>query len=145
MKLLPVFLLSISIPYSIQAAPVETQAAIHQDPAPYTGVADVSIILTQNQFFPNKVRLKDGVQTRLTFTTVNKKPAALIIEPLRVQRWIASAQEAVKMSADPEAKFKYTRELNSAGVTQVLLDPTTGVYSFYDVVGGARGEIIVDP
>ena len=100
---------------------------------PVVGVSDIAVLLANNQFFPSRIRLKEGMQTRLIFATLNKKSAALIIEKLQVQRWIAR-----------EEKQEITREISSSKVTEVLLNPVRGSYSFYDAISGASGEIVVE-
>lgn len=108
---------------------------------PLPGVPDVAIILAGKQFFPSRVRLKDGVATRLIFSTVNRKPAALVIERLQIQRWIAKEAEA---GDTKNRKWEVTREVSSAKTIDITLDPKAGVYSFYDAISGASGEIEVE-
>lgn len=112
--------------------------------APMNGVPDVAIILSNNQFFPSKIRLKEGTQTRLIFTTTNKKPAALIMEKLQIQRWIAKEKEPVPASELERAKWEVNRELSASKVTEVVLDPKPGTYTFHDAISGASGEIEVE-
>ncbi|MBI4403243.1 MAG: hypothetical protein HY537_03740, partial [Deltaproteobacteria bacterium] len=45
---------------------------------------EIAIVLEGNHFHPSKVRLKEGIQSRLVFVTLNRKAAALIIEKLMV-------------------------------------------------------------
>ncbi len=101
---------------------------------PVVGTSDVAVLLSNNQFFPSRIRLKEGSQTRLIFATLNKKPAALIIEKLQVQRWIAKGED----------KQEITREISSSKVTEIVLSPVRGSYSFYDAMSGASGEIVVE-
>lgn len=111
---------------------------------PNKGVSDFSIILSNNEFYPSKIVLKSGSSIRLLFTTTNRKPAALVIEKLNIQRWVASqAAENPKRDVD-RAKYEVNRELNSNRVTEIELTPKPGVYSFHDVITGAAGEISVE-
>jgi hypothetical protein len=111
---------------------------------PLPGVADVSVILMNNQFYPSRIMLKDGVQTRLIFTTTNKRPAALVIERLQIQRWVAKEEERKASSEDERIRWEVNRELNSSRVTEVVIEPKEGVYSFHDAMSGATGEITVE-
>lgn len=112
--------------------------------APLPGVPDIAIILSNNQFFPSKIRLKEGVETRLIFTTTNKKPAALVMERLHIQRWIAKEKEPVPASELDRARWEVNRELSASKMTEVVLDPKEGIYSFHDAISGASGEIEVE-
>jgi hypothetical protein len=49
---------------------------------------EISIILSDNRFYPSKIHLHDGQKVRLIFTTLNPKPAALMVETLNIQKWI---------------------------------------------------------
>ena len=100
---------------------------------------EVSIILSGNQFYPARIQLREGMRTRLLFTTVNARPAALIMERARVQRWIAG--DPVK-PRDP--RWETNRELAKNKVTEISLEPAAGSYSFHDAITGAEGEIFVE-
>lgn len=123
-----------------QILPVPSSTAM----APLAGVPDIAVILSNNQFFPSKIRLKEGMQTRLIFTTLNKKPAALVIERLQIQRWIAKEGEPQPKSELERSRLEINRELVSTKVTEIVLDPKAGTYSFHDAITGASGEINVE-
>lgn len=108
---------------------------------PAMGVPDVAIILSNNQFFPSRIRIKEGNQTRLIFATLNKKSAALIIEKLQVQRWIAKEDPAAQAE---KVKFEVTKEISVNKTTEVVVTPVRGTYTFYDALSGAAGEIVVE-
>lgn len=118
-------------PFGVATQKTPVPASTPSEPLP--GVSDIAILLSNNQFYPSRVRMKEGIKTRLIFATINKKPAALIIEKLQVQRWIAK-----------EEKLEITREISSSKVTEVLLSPAKGEYTFYDALSGASGEIVVE-
>lgn len=106
---------------------------------------EVAIILVNNQFYPSRIRLKEGNQTRLYLTTTNEKPAAVVVEQLQIQRWIAKEGGAKKPQNEMErARMEVTREVTKNRVTEILIDPIRGTYSFHDVISGARGQIIVE-
>lgn len=111
---------------------------------PPKGVSDFSIILSNNEFYPSKIVLRSGSSVRLLFTTTNKKSAALIIEKLNIQRWVASRDSNEKIKETDKSKFEVTRELNANRITEIELQPKPGVYSFHDVMTGASGEISVE-
>lgn len=111
---------------------------------PMAGVPDIAIILSNNQFFPSRIRLKEGIQTRLIFTTVNKKPAALVIERLQIQRWIAKEKEQTPTSELERSKWEVNKEVSSTKITEVTIDPKKGTYAFHDAISGATGEITVE-
>ena len=74
---------------------------------------EVAIVLTDGKFRPARVRLRAGETTRLLFTTLGHKPAALIIERLRVQKWLARPEEAARRSpASVSAPWEVNRELS---------------------------------
>jgi hypothetical protein len=111
---------------------------------PMPGVPDISIILANNQFYPSRIRLKEGIQTRLIFTTTNKRPAALVVERLQIQRWIAKEDEQKSSSEMERIRWEVSRELNASRVTEIIVDPKEGIYSFHDAMTGASGEITVE-
>ncbi|MCB0417904.1 MAG: hypothetical protein H6617_00470 [Bdellovibrionaceae bacterium] len=117
----------------------EGQAANEAPPA-----SEVSIILSQQNFFPATIRLAPDKQAKLYFTTTNKKPAALIIERLNIQRWIAKDGAPVPQNDVERAPWEITREVGFDRVTEVTIVPKKGSYSFYDALSGARGEIVVE-
>jgi Cupredoxin-like domain len=105
---------------------------------------ELSVILVGNQFFPSRLRLKDGMQTRIYFTTTNEKAAAIVIERTAIQRWVAREGERKPASELERAKLEITREVASNKVTEVVMDPVKGSYSFHDALSGAKGQIIVE-
>lgn len=111
---------------------------------PLPGVPDIAIILAHNQFFPSRIRLKEGIQTRLIFTTVNKKPAALVIERLQIQRWIAKEKDPTPTSELERSKWEVNKEISSTKITEITLEPKKGTYAFHDAISGAAGEITVE-
>jgi len=110
---------------------------------PLAGVGDVSIILTSNQFFPSRIRLRDGQRIRLLFTTTNPKPAALVIERLQIQKWIAGTSDEPKRQV-ANFQLEINRELSPQRIAEVVLEPKLGVYEFHDAISGAAGEIVVE-
>ncbi len=94
---------------------------------------EVSVILAKDRFYPAEVRLKPGVPVTLVFSSVNKKPAALILENTSAAGSIAS-----------DSPNEITREVSSENATFVSFEPTVGKYKFHDALGAARGEIIVE-
>lgn len=137
----------------IQAALLHAEGLIPGTPAASPATRDdtestspsgteIAIILSRDRFYPSQIRIRAGVPTTLIFTTVNKKPAALVIEPLAVQRWIASeSPDPVERATKPA---EITREINGDRATTVSFEPTKGKYGFHDALSGARGEIIVE-
>lgn len=103
---------------------------------------DVAVILSGNQFFPAKIRLRESERSRLLFTNLNRKPGALIIEKMNVQRWIANEDKGEQ--ARRSARMEIEREIGRTKVTEVALKPPRGVYTFHDAVSGASGEITVE-
>jgi hypothetical protein len=73
---------------------------------------------------------------------VESKPAALIVEGLKMQRWIASENASLTPSTAPDY-FELQRELTRERVTEITLEPSAGTYPFFDALSGARGEIVV--
>lgn len=105
-----------------------------------TPEGEVAVILSGHRFYPARVRLKEGQAIKLIFTTLNKKPAALVMEQLQVQRWIAKEDGSTNM----ESEIEITRELSPLRITEISLRPKKGAYSFHDALSGAVGEIVVE-
>jgi hypothetical protein len=105
---------------------------------------ELAIILVDKQFFPSKIRLKEGVQTRLFFTTTNEKPAAIVIEQMQIQRWVAKEGEQAPPTEADRAKWEASKEVNRNRVTEILIEPRKGSYSIFDVITGAKGQVIVE-
>jgi len=103
---------------------------------------EVAIILSAQRFFPARIRLKDGQATRLLFTSLNSRPAALVIEQLQVQRWIASEKGSNNGLGRVPAEI--LREIGNNRMTEVMLQPQRGTYTFHDALSGAVGEIVVE-
>lgn len=102
--------------------------------------AEIAIILHNSRFYPSRIKLKEGQPTRLFFTSLNQKPAALIVEELRVQRWIAK-----ETGSAPQAPAgEISRELSQNRITEISLQPKRGTYMFHDALSGAVGEILVE-
>lgn len=127
---------------SASPLPVPTAASTTSEksmPAP----AEVAVILSQNQFFPRKVHVSAIGQIRLWFTTVDPRPAALVLEGLKVQRWLAAELGMIPTAVGTEY-YEVQRELTKERVTEVILQPPPGKYTFFDAVSGAEGELIVE-
>ena len=105
---------------------------------------EVAIILHNGTFYPSKIRLKDATRTKLYFATINDKPAALIIERLQIQRWIAKEDQPKPTNEIDRAKFELTRELSRNRITEIQLETVRGNYTFHDALSGARGQIVVE-
>lgn len=106
---------------------------------------EVAIILVGKQFFPSRIRLKDGLPTRLYLTTTNERPAAVVVEQMKIQRWIAKEGGQPKAQTELErAKFEVRREVAAQRVTEIVMEPMRGTYSFHDVISGAKGQITVE-
>lgn len=103
---------------------------------------EVAIILSAQRFFPARIRLKEGQSTRLLFTSLNARPAALVIEQLQVQRWIASEKGSNAGLGRMPAEI--LREIGNNRMTEVTLQPQRGNYTFHDALSGAVGEIVVE-
>ncbi len=96
--------------------------------------SEIAVVLSKDRFFPSEIRLRAGMPTTLVFSTVNRKPAALVIEP--VPESFAQPGEA------PKAEI--TRELGNDRVTAISFEPQKGSYRFHDALGGGRGVLIVE-
>lgn len=106
---------------------------------------EVAVIISNKQFFPARLRMREGIQTKLYFTTTDERPAAVVIEKLQVQRWVAKENEQPKTNSELEkAKFEVTKEVNKHTITEILISPVRGNYSYHDVISGAKGQIIVE-
>ncbi len=107
--------------------------------------AEVAVILSEKQFIPAKVKLKAGVPSTLYFTTINDKPAAVVIEELQIQRWVAKeGEKPAPMSELERAKMEATKEVTKNKITEIMLEPHRGTFVFHDVISGAKGQIIVE-
>jgi hypothetical protein len=120
-------------------AVTKPQYKVCQGDLPYS--PEVAVVLSNDKFFPSRVKLFEGQPARLIFATTNRKPAALIIERLKFQRWIAKEP---KLSSPESGKFELNRELVTNRVTEVTFEPKRGSYTFHDAVSGASGEILVE-
>jgi hypothetical protein len=110
---------------------------------PFPSGPEVSVILAENRFYPSKIRLREGEPIRLVFTTVNPKPAALILEGLGMQRWLKQNMPP-SSSEEARARWEVTREIASDRLTEIVLEPQPGTYTFHDALSGATGEITVE-
>ncbi len=104
---------------------------------------EMVVLLAKDQFFPKRIRVREGQEVRLLFTTVNKRPGALVIDTLQVQRWIPSSEEIQRLLG-ADAPSLGRRDLDPRKISEVTLKPLAGTYSFHDAVTGAEGEIIVE-
>jgi hypothetical protein len=96
--------------------------------------SEIAVVLSKDRFFPSEIRLRSGIPTTLVFSTVNRKPAALVIEPV--------PETFVQPGATPKAEI--TRELGNDRVTAISFEPQKGSYRFHDALGGGRGILIVE-
>ncbi len=114
-------------------------------PGEAPAAAEVSVILMDKQFFPSKIKLKEGVQSRLYFTTTNDKAAALVIEELQIQRWVAKeGEKTAPLSELERAKMEATKEVSKDKITEIPLEPRRGTFIFHDLISGAKGQIVVE-
>ena len=118
------------------------QAATPSTEVVLPAAAEAAVILSRNRFYPSKIQMPAGTKVRIWFTTVESKPAALIVEGLKMQRWIASENASLTPSTAPDY-FELQRELSRERVTEITLEPSAGTYPFFDALSGARGEIVV--
>lgn len=130
-----------SVPANPSATPIIDGSILPAAP-------EVSIILSGKQFVPSFVRLKSGHRSKLFVTSIGKKPSAIVIERLSVQRWVAQ-HDAIFSGANTRESSKtegeaINREINSTKITEIVLDAKPGTYSFHDPLSGARGEIIIE-
>ena len=75
---------------------------------------------------------------------MNRKPAALIIERLQIQKWVAKDDHPVEMSELERARWEMNRELATSRITEIMLNPANGYYTFHDALTGAHGDILVE-
>ena len=101
---------------------------------------EVAIILNNNRFYPARFKLKEGQPIHLYFTSLNPKPAALIIEELQIQRWIAKESP----QRPTNSPLEISRELDTNRMVEITLQPKRGTYQFHDALSGAMGEIFVE-
>jgi hypothetical protein len=127
-----------SVPKSVGTAsvPVLGTASV-PTPNEAPPAQEAAVLFTPEGFFPNQVRLKANVPARLIFASVNKKPGALIVENLGIQRWVGERGLA---SDGSEA----TRELLESRMAEVLVELPPGAYPFSDALSGAVGELKVE-
>lgn len=107
---------------------------------------EVAIILHGKQFFPSRIRLKAGVPTKVYFTTTAERPAAIVVEQLQVQKWLAKDGNPDRKIASEydRAKFEVTREVVANKMTEITFEPRRGTYGFHDAISGAKGQIVVE-
>ncbi len=102
----------------------------------YPAGSEISIVLEKNRFYPSEIRLQSGLASTLVFSTVNKKPAALVIEPTEATLQMANRK--------PQSENELNRELSNEHVTAISFEPLKGKYLFHDALGEAHGVIIVE-
>lgn len=107
----------------------------------YAAGSEIAVILSRDRFYPSEIRIRSGIASTLVFSSVNRKPAALVIEPSALTRKAASTDEATPV---PQTPAEITRELSNDRVTTIAFDLPKGTYGFHDALGGGRGEIIVE-
>jgi hypothetical protein len=124
---------------SILIAVLGSGLALGEAPSPasttYEAGSEIAVILSKDRFFPSEIRVRAGIPSTFVFTTVNKKPAALVIEPTPETR--ATAAEKAPVA-------EITRELGNDRTTSISFDSPKGTYRFHDALGGGRGQIIVE-
>jgi len=104
---------------------------------------EFSVILHNKRFRPSNLKVRRKVNTRIVFTTTAPNPAAILIEQLGMQRWVAKDVGRIPSSEVERSRFEATGELNHNKVTEIQFMPTEGYYTFIDAVSGAQGEIQV--
>ena len=114
-----------------------------QEALEYQG-PEIAIIFSKGRFRPDRFRIPANKKVRLLFATTQKRPAALIIEKLKVQRWIAKEEQEKKKHPIFRHSGEITREISAQKVTEILVNPETGTYKFHDALSGAMGEFIVE-
>lgn len=117
-------------PPELTAPPVTSQLVA------LPGVTDFSIILSDKEFFPAMIRMKQSEKARLLFISTSTKPGALVFTKPQIQRWLD--REPASTGLDIK------KEINAAKVTQIEFSAEPGVYKFYDALSGATGEIQVE-
>lgn len=106
---------------------------------------EIAVILHNKQFFPSRIRLKAGIPTKVYFTTTGERPAAIVVEQLQVQKWLAKELGDRKLASEyDKAKFEVSRELMQNKMTEITFEPRRGTYSFHDAISGAKGQIVVE-
>jgi hypothetical protein len=106
---------------------------------------EVAIILSRSRFYPSAIRIRAGQAIKLVFTSVNKRPAALIMERLNVQRWMARGDQPPAHANELDrARWEVNRELTATRLVEIVLKPSGGIYSFHDALTGAHGEILAE-
>lgn len=106
--------------------------------------SEIAIILQNGAFYPSKILLRPDTAATLIFATVHDKPAALIIEKMNLQRWIAKTEDPAVSQAFEQQRWELTREIAKNKVTRVSIEPSRGTYQFHDALSGALGEIVVE-
>lgn len=124
------------IPPEPQSPPELTTPPVTSQLVALPGVNDFSIILSEKEFFPAMIRMKQSEKARLLFISTSAKPGALVFTKPQIQRWL---------DRDPtSAGLDIKKEINAAKVTQIEFSAEPGVYKFYDALSGATGEIQVE-
>lgn len=100
------------------------------------GTNDISIILTDSEFFPSIIKMRPTEKSRLLFISTSQKPAALIFTKPQIQRWLATSSNT-KIQTEK-------KEITSSRVTPIEFSAEPGTYKFYDALSGAAGEIQVE-
>lgn len=108
---------------------------------------EIAVILHNKQFFPSRIRIKAGIPTKVFFTTTADRPAAIVVEQLQVQKWLAKeggGNDRKPASEYDRAKFEVTREVVNNKMTEITFEPRRGTYSFHDAISGAKGQIVCE-
>jgi len=106
---------------------------------------EIAVILHNKQFFPSRIRVKAGTPTKVFFTSTSDRPAAIVVEQLQVQKWLAKdANDRKPASEYDRAKFEASREVSRSKLTEITFEPRRGTYGFHDAITGAKGQIIVE-
>ncbi len=112
-------------------------------PSTYAPGSEIAIVLSQDRFYPAEIRVRSGMASTLVFSSVNRRPAALVIEPVQSLRQ-PDSQSPVSAATSAEVPAEITRELGNDRVTAISFDLAKGKYNFHDALGAARGTIIVE-
>jgi hypothetical protein len=107
----------------------------------YPAGSEVAITLSRDRFYPAEVHVRAGAATTLVFSSVNRKPGALVIEVAERGSFASMTPLPV---GQPQYPIEITRELGNDRVTPISFEVPKGQYHFHDALGAARGVIIVE-
>ncbi len=107
------------------------------DPLP---LAELAVILQNGHFIPSKIRLREGLETKLILTNLERKPAALLVEAIALDQWLVRN----KTSTVERHKNVVQKELLTGQLVEVSYAFKKGEYVFQDPISGAYGQIRVE-